>query len=122
VDEIAILAPMAEPQSSNDRIALNEALFRQVNERVKDVSEASWALESNPTGFVCECGLRDCTERVRMRLSEYEAVRAQPTTFFVMPDHVIPEVERVVADHGLYVVVEKFPEEADVARETDPRS
>jgi hypothetical protein len=113
---------MAEPQSFSDRVALNEALFRQVNERVKDVSEASWALEGSPTDFVCECGIRDCTERVRMRLSEYEAVRAQPATFFVMPAHVIPEVERVVADHSSYVIVEKFPEEDDVARETDPRS
>jgi hypothetical protein len=106
--------------TSSDRIAQNEALFRQVNERVRDVSEGFAALDPSPIDFVCECGSRDCTEPISLTLPEYEAVRAHPDRFAVVPGHVIPEVERVVSQHGSYVVVEKFPREAKVARETDP--
>jgi hypothetical protein len=108
--------------SPGDRLARNEALFRQVNERVRDVSEAFATLDPNPVDFVCECGLPDCTEPVALRLHEYEAVRSVPTQFFVLPAHVLPEMERVIADHGSYVVVEKLPDEQDIARATDPRS
>jgi hypothetical protein len=106
--------------TSSDRIAANEALFRQVNERVRDVSEGFAALDPSPIDFVCECGNRDCTEPISLTLPEYEAVRADSARFAVVPDHVIREVERVVARHGSYVVVEKFPREAEIARETDP--
>jgi hypothetical protein len=105
-----------------DRVARNEALFRQVNERVRDVSQAFATLDPTPVDFVCECGNQDCTEPVALRLHEYEAVRAVPTHFFVLANHVIPEVETVVSEHGSYVVVEKLPGEQDVAWKTDPRS
>ena len=91
--------------------ARNEALFRQVNERVRDVSQAFAALDPTPVDFVCECGNQDCTEPIALRLHEYEAVRAEPTHFFVVPGHVIPEIERVVAEHNSYVVVEKLDDE-----------
>ncbi len=110
------------PPSPGDRAARNEALFRQVNERVRDVSQVFATLDPSPVDFVCECGLQDCTAPVSLRLHEYEAVRSVPTHFFVLPAHLIPEIERVVADHGSYVVVEKLPGEQDIARATDPRA
>lgn len=113
---------MAERLARGDRIAQNEALFRQVNERVRDVSEAFATLDPTAVDFVCECGDQDCTEPISLRLHEYEAVRAEPTHFLVLRRHVLPEVERVVEDRGSYVVVEKLPDEEDIARYTDPRS
>jgi hypothetical protein len=118
----AILVAVGQPRSDDERIARNEALFRQVNERVRDVSQAFATLDPTPIDFVCECGMQDCTEPVRLQLAEYEAVRASPTAFFVLPNHVIAEVERVVSDRGDYVVVQKLPHANDIARETDPRS
>jgi hypothetical protein len=57
-----------------------------------------------------------------MTLAEYEAIRAEPTRFFVVPGHERPEIESVVERHGAYLVVEKREEDAEaVARETDPR-
>ena len=41
---------------------------------------------------------------------------------FVTPGHVQPDVERVIEQHRVYWVVEKFGEAAEVAEETDPRS
>jgi hypothetical protein len=113
---------MPQQQDPGDRVARNEALFRQVNERVRDVSQAFATLDPSAVEFVCECGLQDCTEPISLRLHEYEAVRAVPTHFFVLPDHVIPEVEHVVADRGAYVIVNKLPGEQEIAQATDPRS
>jgi hypothetical protein len=113
---------MAERRSDRDRIARNEALFRQVNERVRDVSHAFATLDPSPVDFVCECGNADCTEPIALRLDEYEAVRALPTRFVILASHLIPEVERVVSDHGSHVVVEKLRGEDEIAEDTDPRS
>jgi hypothetical protein len=113
---------MSEDAAARDRIARNETLFRQVNERVKDVSDAFAAVDSSPVDFVCECGDPDCTEPVSLTLHEYERVRSVPTHFIVVPDHVDPAIEVVVRRGNGYVVVEKRPAEAPIARKTDPRS
>jgi hypothetical protein len=120
---LAAYSPLMPPSTSRgDRAARNEALFRQVNERVREVSEAFATLDPSPVDFVCECGRQDCTEPVALRLQEYEAVRSDPTHFVVLAAHVIPDIERVIADRGSYVVVEKGAGEQDIARATDPRS
>ena len=107
-------------------MAKNEALFRAVNERVKAVAqpfeERFEDLASAPVDFVCECGLEGCYGQIPMTIAEYEAVRAHPTRFAVVPGHETPSVERVVGEYGEYVVVEKHAEEAGVALESDPRS
>jgi len=108
-------------QTTRNRVAHNEALFRQVNERVKDVSDAFSAVDPSPIEFVCECGRRDCTAEIAFTASEYELIRRDPTHFVVLPDHVIPEIETVVRDGDGYVVVEKLPGEREIAVETDPR-
>jgi hypothetical protein len=114
--------PLTRSDAARDRVARNEALFRQVNERVRDVSQPFAALDPSPIDFVCECGNEDCTTPIPLTLGEYESVRANPTHFILVAGHVTPEVERVVADHGSYVVVEKLPDEQKIARYTDPRS
>ena len=113
---------MDNPETARDRAARNEALFRPVNERVKDVGDAFSAVDPSPIDFVCECGRRDCTAENAFTPSEYELVRTDPTHFFVLPDHVIPEVETGVRDGDGYVVVEKLSGEREIAVETDPRS
>jgi hypothetical protein len=108
-----------------ERLARNETLFREVNERVAEVAANYIEVEttSDPVEFTCECGRADCAEPITMTVLEYEAVRALPTRFAVVPAHEQPEVEIVVERHPSYVVVEKRQEDAqEVARETDPRS
>ena len=113
---------MATDDAARERSARNEALFRQVNERVRDVSEPFAALDPSEIDFVCECGDEHCTEPVSLSLAEYERVRSVPTHFFVVPHHVIAKVEVVVRRSEGHVVVDKLPGHADVAVETDPRS
>jgi hypothetical protein len=105
-----------------ERIGLNEALFREVNERVKGINDR-FAEPPETAQFVCECGQESCTERIEMSLETYEELRADPTRFAVRPGHELPEVETVVEQHETYVVVEKKPGDAAlVAEATDPRS
>jgi hypothetical protein len=105
-----------------ERIGLNEALFREVNERVKGINDGFGGLLEEAE-FVCECGDDTCAERIRMKLSEYEALRSEPTHFAVKEGHELTDFETVVQHCDAYVVVEKRPgTPAAIAEQTDPRS
>lgn len=103
-----------------ERAARNEALFREVNEQVRRLAD-----DSDPNQgvneFVCECGRDSCTERVRAPLASYEAVRAHPRRFLLLPGHETDH-EHVVERHPGYVIVEKDGDAGRVAEQTDPRS
>ena|SRR5436190_19108762 len=107
-----------EPQG--ERIARNEAAYRDVNDAIRagraDIDPGV------PRPFVCECGQLGCNQLVDLTLSEYEAVRAHPRRFLLLAGHEIPDVEVVVERHDGWVVAEKRATAAAVAEETDPRS
>jgi hypothetical protein len=101
------------------RTAQNEALFREVNERVKELNTTFDAL-ARRAEWICECGNTDCVEPVQMTQEEYESVRARGNTcFLVKPGdaHVVPEVERIVERHERYWVVEKVGVAAEIAED-----
>ena len=109
----------------DERLAGNEALFREVNERVAEVATHFIEVETldEPVDFTCECGRAVCAEPITMTMVEYEAIRAKSTHFAVVPEHEQPEIEIVVERHPTYLVVEKRePDAREVARETDPRT
>jgi hypothetical protein len=107
--------------SREERVARNESLFREVNERIKQVNEEIDARAESD--FLCECGDADCTEPVSLTLVEYEEVRSDPTHFAILPGHSDPSVERVLARNDRFAVVRKTePEAARVAVREDPRS
>lgn len=104
-----------------ERVARNETLFREVNERIKQVNVGVATIEA--TDFLCECGDESCTEPISLSLGEYEAVRAEPTHFAIVPGHAVPDIEHVVARNERYAVVVKTdPDAAEVAVAEDPRS
>ena len=105
--------------SVEDRLAHNEAVFRDVNERIE---KNLWANEPDePVAFRCECARLGCNVLVELTLRTYEDVRADPRHFVLLPGHEIPAVERVVETHPEYLVVEKTGEAGEVAEATDPR-
>ena len=107
-----------------ERLAGNEALFREVNERVAEVA-ANYILTETQSAvdFTCECGRAQCSETMMMTIAEYEAIRIHATHFGVVPQHEQPEIETVIERHPSYFVVEKREQDAqEVARETDPRA
>ena len=107
--------------SRQQRVAKNEALFRQVNERIEEVNEK---LDSEGlSDFLCECGDDDCTTPISLTLAEYEDVRSVPTHFAIALGHEVVDVEEVISTGDRYAVVEKYAGEAErIAVETDPRS
>ena len=103
------------------RLGLNEAVFREVNERIREVSERFEPPQE--LDLVCECGRRECTERISISMSEYEQVRSDELQFVLVPGHEDETLEVVIAHKGTYDVVRKrAAEAADVAEATDPRA
>jgi hypothetical protein len=115
-------------ESRTSRLAKNEALFRDVNERITEISQSlAVDMAHQPKvidGLVCECSDPLCTERVGpLTVPEYEAVRGDPRRFIIARNHHAADVESVIEKQSSYWIVEKdegVP--AEVARELDPRS
>ncbi|HZB23700.1 MAG TPA: hypothetical protein VE444_07620 [Gaiellaceae bacterium] len=104
------------------RIGANEALFRQVNERMRDLNE-TFATFTGKIDLMCECGAATCTERIAMDPSAYEELRSDANLFAVVPGHEVPDVEYVVAQRDVYDVIRKregVP--SQIAEQTDPRA
>jgi hypothetical protein len=102
------------------RLAENEALFREVNERVETLAHQ---LGPNvPYEFLCECANADCTFRIELPLSIYQSVRADARQFVVLPLHYTPEVEDLILERDTYWVVRKTGEAGEYVEGLDPRS
>jgi hypothetical protein len=102
------------------RIAKNEAIIREINEGIEE-AKASRTPEGDAP-VMCECGNLDCELLITITVSEYEDVRQNPLRFIVVKDHVIPDVERVVAETERFTVVEKVKgTSAEVAEASNPR-
>ena len=105
------------------RATRNQSLFREINERVKDLNEG-FSLVLPIGEWVCECANEACTERISMSAQEYEAIRSDGVRFVVAPseEHVWPDVEDVTNRYNRYWVVEKVGRSGEMARDADPRS
>ncbi|MDX6399131.1 MAG: hypothetical protein QOJ43_2539 [Gaiellaceae bacterium] len=103
-----------------EKIARNESLFREVNERIAETAER---FEAEETRFVCECADPTCTDRVDATLKEYEQVRKDGATFLLVPGHEDDRVESVIELREDHAVVEKqHPVVAPLAHQLDPRA
>ena len=103
-----------------ERAARNEALFREINERLAQLNDA--LDEHSPLGtWMCECQDTDCHEPVEMTLTEYRGVREEPNRFVIVANgaHLYPEVERVVEETDRYWLVEKTGVAGEIAVELD---
>lgn len=103
------------------RIGVNEAVFREANERVKELNQA-FATITDELVLVCECGHGTCAEKISMSPAAYEELRAESAHFAIVPGHEVPDVEHIVAQREGYAVVRKdrgIPRQIAVA--TDPR-
>jgi hypothetical protein len=100
-----------------ERVARNESLFREVNERIVGLEEQLGARQPDMEfiGFVCECSTVGCTTRVEANLGEYRMARERPTRFLVAPDHVDANHERVVTTNSRFAIVEKVGIAGEIA-------
>ena len=110
-------------QAREERIAKTEALFRSVNERIAETSVHFDNGDVTDAEFLCGCGDPACSERLEVPLEEYEQVREDATTFVLDPDHIEPDVERIVRRRRGYAVVKKVDAVvARIVRRLDPRA
>lgn len=99
----------------------NEALFRNVNERLERLNE-TFATVTDLYEIVCECGNSECSELIRLEPATYARIRDDASLFIVVPGHEELTLESVVEQHGDYEIIRKkpgLPEE--IARATEPR-
>ena len=105
--------------SVEESLARNEAVFRAVNERIRELGAR---FGSEGFEFICECADETCTERVRLTLEQYDHIRALARRFVVVSGHeATPLVERVIFRSPQFSIVHKIGLAADVAAEHDPR-
>jgi len=97
------------------RVARNQATLRIVNEGIGADGQRTHL------AFVCECGRIGCNRVIMLAPGEYEAVRADPRRFVVVPGHEVTALEHVVELHAGHAVVETRHHARDVAERTDPR-
>ncbi len=107
-----------------DRVAKNQSLFREINERMEPSNAAHHWVDPPFPDWVCECARTDCSVAVRLTIAEYESVRSDPARFLIAPsdDHLVPGVEQVVERNERYWVVEKLGHAGDVSEDLDPRT
>ncbi len=108
---------------SEKRLALNEVMFREINERLESRIETLSQGEPQLT-VLCECSDPDCTTRLSVTTGEYETVRSDPRQFVVVPGHESERVERIVERTDRYEIVRKAGLAGEIAELTsgDPPS
>jgi hypothetical protein len=104
---------------SERRLAENELIFRQANQKVQKSLKRLQQLaakEDNPelyahkgdVHFYCECADEKCSQRIALSPSEYEELHQNRSQFILIPGHEVVEVERVLFETPRYEVVEKY--------------
>lgn len=90
-----------------NRLAQNRAIFREVNERVRELSlEQELVPWIERAEYFCECGEAGCLERIELTPAEFEAARSDESTFVISPRHVSP-VFAIVEEMRDYLIVER---------------
>jgi hypothetical protein len=82
--------------SHAEKGAHNQALIREVNERIEKLADDA----AHPE-FLCECADTNCVEMIELSIAEYESIRSSPVRFPIKPGHDYPEFERVVEARAL---------------------
>jgi hypothetical protein len=107
--------------SREERIARNDSVFRDANEKIAGYASDHQFVEQVP--FICECATESCLTIVDLSLAEYEEVRSSPTRFFVAPGHDVSEGDvSMLEDRKRYLLIEKGGLAGEIATELDPRS
>jgi hypothetical protein len=107
---------------TQERIAKNDAAFREANENIRDVADEQ-GLTVPPVPFICECGDLTCTKVVRMTLDAYGHVRSNDRWFLIAERHEAAQDSAVLVEQrDGYLIVEKTGHAGEVAERLAPDS
>ena len=107
---------------SVQRAVRNQALFRAVNEEIRDASEVASCGGDTIHDFVCECASETCTTPIKLSLREYDELRTNLRRFAVAPGHEDPGLEQIVREGPSATMVEMRGEAGRLAETTHPRA
>lgn len=101
--------PEASVEERKTRLGRNEAIFRVLNEQIRELNETFAAVTESEFEVVCECGDLACIQLMVILMAEYARVRTDPALFVLLPGHEDATVEAVVEDDRdtTYLVVRK---------------
>jgi hypothetical protein len=110
---------MAATELTQERIAENQASFREANEKIE---ATAYSVElPGRVPFICECSDPACMEIIRLSLDEYENLRPNPRRFFTAPGHATAAVAAgaaVIAEElDWYTLVDKIGVAGEIAEE-----
>jgi hypothetical protein len=110
-------------EARDRKIALNQSIFRDANERIERAAQSHRFEANQGVPFLCECADPRCSETVMLSLADYEAVRAHADRFFLVAGHeaAAETQERVLESGEGYAVVEKTGTAGAEAQRLDPR-
>jgi len=111
----------AKSDESGRRAGMNEAIFREVNEQIRSLTDEVGD-DGETITVICECADADCAERLELLLTEYEHVRGDSLLYVIASGHELLDVEQVVAQRNGWEVVRKVGIASEIAEKTDPRS
>jgi hypothetical protein len=121
---MAVQQQMREDDGADDvqaRLCVQaQALIREVNEQIHKLG-SKWDSDAGDCSIVCECPNPECLAPLQIPSQLYTDVRAFPTRFLLVPDHVADGFQRVVEAGTNYVVVETVGPAAATAVHLDPR-
>ena len=114
---------MLPDEFTQERVARNDARFREANEKI-EATAAALDTDGSKIPFLCECADMSCTTIVRLPMQEYEEVRSDPRLFLNAPGHHVAAqgAAVVVEERQGYEVVRKIGHAGDVAASLDERS
>jgi hypothetical protein len=102
-----------------ERMARNEAMFREANQRAHAWDERH--LDREIELYFCECAKPGCREKVSLSDADYERVRSDSRRFVIVPGHELPDVETVIEQNEGWAIIEKAPEVTPTVEARDPR-
>lgn len=85
-------------------------LFREVNERIRDVSQ-SWAKASETVEFLCECGKAECSGLLGLTIADYDQMRSAQNRFVLLRGHESAALAVVARVNGYSIAEERGADE-----------
>lgn len=103
------MAEHPKPSFSQRRRVENEVMFKQENERIKQVAESVTVRTSAlPIPFYCECANLNCSKIINLTSEDFEAFHDDPDWYTILPGHEQLDIEKVIKNNDGFLVIKKL--------------
>ena len=90
--------------NSHELLIENQRTFRGANERLNELIHLT---DGQLVPYICECARIDCLGRVVASVSEFVLIHEDRTRYFILPDHMRVDGEKILSANDRYEIVEK---------------